>query len=249
MDIRTELTNLFPQKLVDALLDAYREIEKAFDLSKWKASELDAGHFVEASRRIIEHQLFGKYTAIGKSLPSFSDSELKKYEQASGDESYRILLPRALKSIYNVRNKRGVGHLGKVSPNEMDSTYILYTTKWILAEFLRIASGSDPEVVQSAISNIVERRIGVIWKHENIVRILHPKCSARDQALVHLYDTSPQPLQQLQDRVEYQNRSDFRKILLRLHKARLIEMNSTEQCHITPLGQTEAEKIIMTLQG
>ncbi|WP_376694489.1 hypothetical protein [Wenzhouxiangella sp. EGI_FJ10409] len=249
MDIRAELSSAFPNELVDALVDAYSEIEQAFALGKWKASELDSGHFVEAARRILEYVLFGKYTAIGKPLPGFSDHELKKYEQGSGDESYRILIPRILKSIYNLRNKRGVGHLGNVSPNEMDATYILYSVKWVLAELLRLSSGQDAGVVQSQISGIVERKIGTLWKYEDVVRILNPSCSARDQVLVFLFDESPRSASELQALVEYKNTTNFRKILARLHTSRLIELQPDGRCIISPTGQLEAENIISRLSS
>lgn len=103
MTIEAALKSRYPSDACDALLNAYREIEENFSLQKWKATELDAGHFVEAARRFIEQELFGSHTPIGKSLPTFSDAELKRYENANGDESFRMLIPRVLKSIVSVR--------------------------------------------------------------------------------------------------------------------------------------------------
>lgn len=243
MELRSELSSVFPEELVDALLDAYVEIETNYCAGKWKASELDAGHFVEAVRRIIEHALFGAYTPIGKSLPNFSDVVLHKYEQASGDDSYRMLIPRTLKSIYGVRNKRGVGHLGPISPNEMDSLLILGTVKWVLAELLRLASNAAPSEVQEAISYIVERNVPLIWKKGDIARVLDPKWKAREQVLIHLYDRSPQKSADLMGKVEYRNKTNFTKILKRLHTSGCIHLTASEDCLITPLGITEVERI------
>src|SRR5688572_15929335 len=133
MNVEVILKGKFPADVVDAVLAAYKEIESNFALRKWKASELDAGHFVEAARRIVDHALTGSHIPIGKKLADFSDAELKRYEQQVGDESYRMLIPRILKSVYNIRNKRGIGHLGSISANEMDATYIMYSAKWVLA--------------------------------------------------------------------------------------------------------------------
>lgn len=243
MNVWDELGKAYPNKLVLALLAAYSEIEINYSLGKWKASELDSGHFVEASRRILEHVLFGSHTPINKSLPGFSDSVIKKYEQASGDESYRMLIPRALKSIYNIRNKRGVGHLSDISPNEMDATYILNTSKWVLAEFLRLSSGQDPKVTQDAIAGIVEKKIGLIWKHEDITRILNEKISTRNQVLIILFDATEVNIETAQNITEYKNTTNFKKILKRLHSERFIEFDGA-RCRITPKGITEAEKII-----
>jgi hypothetical protein len=247
MKIDAALKQRFPTELVGALLAAYREIEGNFALRKWKASELDAGHFVEASRRVIEKELFGSYTPIGKDLPKFHDGELKRYEQGIGDESFRILIPRALKAIYNIRNKRGVGHLGPISPNEMDATYILYTTKWILAELVRLAAGINPSQTQQLIESIVERRLSVLWKHEGITRILETGIKARAQVLVLLFDRSPQSELELQATTEYKNLTNFRKILQRLHQDRLIEYGSGRAV-ITSKGIIAAEAVLTQYQ-
>lgn len=249
MTVDKALNSKFPADVVDALMAAFREIENNYALRKWKASELDAGHFVEAARRIIEQSLFGSYVPIGKKLPDFSDAELKRYEQASGDESFRLLIPRALKAIYNIRNKRGVGHLGLVSPNEMDATYIVYTAKWVLAELVRLGSGLSAAETQAAVDAIVERDLGVLWKHEGIVRVMADGMVTREEVLILLYDRSPQTDEELRAAVEYKNETNFRKILSRLHTDRLIEYTRGKPAHITSKGLIEAERILLKHRG
>ena len=134
--IETRYGNEIAQKL----MDSYKEIEENFVIQKWKPSELDSGHFVESARRIIEFELFGSYTPYSSKLSTFSDSVINSYQNASGNESFRMLIPRTLKAIFNIRNKRGVGHVGLISPNKMDATYIFYSVKWVLAEIIRLAS-------------------------------------------------------------------------------------------------------------
>lgn len=245
MNVEGILKARYPADVVDALLGAYREIEANYIVKKWKASELDAGHFVEAARRIIEFVLLAKYTPVNHPLSHFTDAVLKQYEQSSGDESFRLLIPRALKAIYNIRNKRGVGHISGVSPNEMDATYILYTAKWVLAELVRLVSGAPIADTQRAVDAIVERRLAAIWKEGDVTRILDTRIKARDQILVLLYDASPQSEAQLQTSVEYQNRTKFRAILRTLHRARLIFLQDDGRCIISPLGVVEAEAILL----
>src|SRR5690606_27634578 len=106
MSVASILKSIAPDELISPLLDAYKEIEVNFSARRWKASELDAGHFVEVVRRIIDFQLTGTYLPIGRPLPALSDQELRRYEQALGHESLRLLIPRLLKAVYNIRNKR-----------------------------------------------------------------------------------------------------------------------------------------------
>jgi len=239
----------YPKELVKALLLTYGEIESNFAVKKWKASELDAGHFVEVARRLVDHSLSGSFTKIGKSLPNFSDQELKRYEQLQGDESLRILIPRVLKSIYNLRNKRGVGHLGEVSPNEMDATLILYSAKWVLAEFVRLASKVDPEKAQQAVDAIIERRLDIIWKDGDKARVLVTTMNAREQILLLLYDKNGQTESELRLAIEYKNPSDFRKILRKLHASREIEYETNAPVKLTSKGLISAETIILKLKS
>lgn len=232
------------EELAITVIGAYKEIEQNYVFGKWKPSELDAGHFVEAVRRIIDMELTGSYKSLNKPLAPFNDNELKRYEQLSGNQSYRLLIPRALKSIYNLRNKRGVAHISDVSPNEMDATIILYTVKWILAELVRLKSGLSTEETQRIIDDVVERKSSIIWKHGDITSVLDPNLKAREQVLVLLYDTSPQQSVELQAIIEYNNTTNFMKILKRLHASKLIYLRANGDCFVTPVGIPEAENIL-----
>lgn len=246
-NIEDILKSRFPDDVVNELIKAYKEIESNFIIGKWKASELDAGHFVEAVRRILEFELTGKYTPISEKISSFSDAAMKKYEQGSGDESFRILIPRAVMSIYSIRNKRGVGHISNVSPSRMDATYVLYAVKWVLAELIRIAANIPPDQTQEIIDGTVERQIELLWEHDGITRVLDNKIKAREQVLILLYDKSPRSDVELQASIEYKNATNFRKILKRLHDSRLIEYAKNGDCILTSTGIREAELEISTL--
>lgn len=237
-------------KLADKIINSYKEIVENFVLEKWKYSELDAGHFVEAVRRFLELKLSGKYTPFNKKLANFSNAVLTFYENATGDESYRMLIPRALYSIYSIRNKRGAGHLTGVSPNEMDATFLLYSTKWVLAELVRLNSTLSSDETLALISSIVERQIDLIWKKDGIVRILNTKIPKSQQVLVFLYDENTQSEKKLREAIEYSNNTDFRKILRKYHKERFLEYDSGRKiCTITTKGLSEADKIIKKYHG
>jgi hypothetical protein len=236
----------YPAGVVDALFSAYTEIESNYALGKWKASELDAGHFVEAARRMLESKLFGTHTAVGTGLPNLTDREMLRYENGTGDDAFRVLIPRVLRSVYGIRSKRGIAHVGAVSPNEMDATLILYSTKWVLAEFIRQTSGMSVPDTQMVVDTIIERRLSVLWKRNGLTRVL-PKLETREQILVLLYDENDQSMGKLQNAIEYKNITNFRKILKRLHDARLIEFAGDETCTISPKGIVAAEEIIRNI--
>lgn len=238
------LSNAYDETIAQKILDAFVEIESNYFLEKWKPSELDAGHFVESVRRLIECELKGTYTPFGGRLPNFNDNVLKEYENQTGHESFRLLIPRILKSIYNIRNKRGVGHIKDISPNEMDSTLILYSVKWILSEIVRIKSTLSIPETQDLVDKIVERNINIIWKGGEFTRILDNNIPKSEQVLILLYDNSPQDIDTLKESIEYKNKTDFKRLLKKYHTNRLLELSEKEACTISPKGVLKAEELI-----
>ncbi|MHC8308330.1 hypothetical protein ACYZUC_01770 [Pseudomonas sp. GT1P32] len=244
MPIKELLKREHPEILVEHLYNSYKEIERNYQLANWKTSELDAGHFVETALRIIEQKLLGTHTPLSTSFGSFSQNTLAKFENALGHESYRILVPRTLYSVYCIRNKRGVGHIGEISPNQLDATYILHSTKWVLAEFVRLASSLSPDEANTLIHQVIERKVDTIWDDGETFMILKTKIRAQDKILLVLYKKDNLADLEVQKTIEYKNTSTFRKILTTLKKERLIDYTLDKRCKLSPLGSKRAEEIL-----
>jgi len=242
--IKKYLTSRYPDDLVNALLGAYEDVLTNYRIEKWKPSELDAGHFVEAARRIIEQVLFGKYTPLSKSMGSFSPAVLSKYESATGDESFRVLMPRVLFSIYCIRNKRGVGHISSISPNKLDATYILNSTKWVLAEFVRISISADADEAHELTNSILEREVDLIWDDGESFMILNTKLKADQKILISLYKRDRVELEELRTLIGYKNKTNFNKLAEKLKSNKFIDITAHSVCKLSPLGLKEAESII-----
>lgn len=231
-------------EIVEHILSSYTEVEENYRLEKWKPSELDAGHFVEAVRRLLENELTGTYVSFEKSMGSFSQAVLNKYESATGDEEYRIIIPRILYAIYCVRNKRGVGHISNISPNKMDASFILSSTKWVLAELVRLAGSSSPEEAQKLVDMVTDRQVDLIWDDGESFMVLNKKLKASEKALVVLYKEDKIHVEILRARVEYKNKSNFMKILYEMKKEKLIDINDEKLCKLSPLGVKAAEAVV-----
>lgn len=244
MKIEDLLKTAYPDEIVEQILSSYLEVEENFRLEKWKPSELDAGHFVEAVRRLLEHELFGSFTPFNKSVGAFNQGILHKYESATGDESYRMLIPRTLYAMYCVRNKRGVGHISTISPNKMDASFILSSTKWVLAELIRIAGSSSPDEAEKLVNQVTERQVDLIWDDGETFMILSKKLKASEKVLIALYKEDKIDIEALRSRVDYKNKSNFNKILLTLKKDKLIDIVESGLCKLSPLGVISAESIV-----
>ena len=132
-----------PVGLRDPLLETYREIASNFAEHRWEPSELNGGKFCECVYWVCQGFVTGTYVAA-PSKPANMRNASRAIEELpnsgkSGAHSLRILIPRMLPALYDIRNNRGVGHVGgDVDPNLMDATAVYSMASWILAELVRV---------------------------------------------------------------------------------------------------------------
>ena len=210
----------------------------------WKNCIATIGQFNEACFRIINLELTGNYIDLATKLPNFTNGILNNWEQySSKDEIFRTVMPRILFSMYCLRSKRGAVHLSNIDPNEIDSTVLLYQTKWFLSELIRLISNLPFNETADLIKQIISKENELVWNTGKKLRILSPKLKAKDQILCLLYTKDKLSDKELFDCVEYTNFSLFKSRLLRdLHKKRFIEYEKP-YCLLSPIGMLEAEKI------
>jgi hypothetical protein len=129
----------------------------------------------------------------------------------------------------------------------MDAVAVLYMSKWLVAELVRIFHGVDPQTAAASVEAIVERTLPIVWQVGDKRRVLKPGLSKKDETLVLLYHIDQAvPIQDLVAWVEYSNISVYkRKVLLLLHKARLVEYDAEAlTVRISPSGRRQVEEKI-----
>lgn len=241
--VRKDLESALPLELVDALISSYGEIKQNFYLGRHEPSELNGGKFVEACVRILQYETSaGKYTALGSQIRNVID-ELRCFERVPSTtaiESFRIHIPRALAAVYNVRNKRGVGHLGgDVNPNSADAALVVACADWVMAELLRVYYHCSLEEAQAIVDALVQRRLVLVHPVLGLRRVLLPSLSYKDQTLLFLAFEYPKEVtdSDLVAWTEPGNPSYYRrKVLGPLHSERLIEYYESRSCIILPPG-------------
>jgi hypothetical protein len=121
-------------ELAERLLAEFEQLNERFHLGDFRPSELSGGRFSEAAFRICQHVCTGNHTPFGKQLPKIDQlvKDLEQVPSANADDSYRLHIPRTLRLISDLRNKRDVAHLGAgvVSPNYTDASLILGCASW-----------------------------------------------------------------------------------------------------------------------
>ena len=243
-----------PAGLRDPLLKAYEEISVNYAEHRWEPAELNGGKFCEVVYSVIHGVLAGTFPS-GPSKPKDMVAACRALEitpsdpNRAGDRSLRILIPRVLQALYEIRNNRGVGHVGgDVNPNFLDATAVYSMSSWILAELVRVFHSVSVKEAQEIVDVLVERKNPLIWEFENTRRVLDPAMTKGDQALLLLHSKpSWVSEKELVAWVDHSNSRVFRAaILKRFHKSRLVEYDELQQrVRISPLGIKEVEQRIL----
>lgn len=238
-----------PVGLRDLLLKEYQNIVQNYAESRWTPSELSGGKFCEIAFTIVEGHATGHYPTSPKKPRDFVGACRKLEQNTHVPRSFQILIPRVLPAIYEIRNNRGVGHIGgDVDSNYMDATFIVNNCNWVLSEMIRMYHNISVDEAQSIVNNLVRRRVPIVWEGKSVRRVLNPNLDLRSQILV-LVATSAEPVltSDLLMWTECQNRSYFRSLLRRMHSERLVELSDDKaRVEILPPGDKEAEEVIKT---
>jgi hypothetical protein len=246
--IAAQLKTHLDSQLVDELVRTYKEIKDQFFLGHHEPSELNGGKFCEVVYRILEYiTAGGKFTPLGRHIPRLVEKlwQLQGLDASRYTETVRVHIPRVLVSVYEIRNKRGVGHVGgDVNPNLADSTYIAAGADWVMAEFLRLYYGCSLNEAQRIVDSLVQRKVSVVHDYGDVKRVLHPRTKYPDQVLLLLASAAGGKLteDELIEWTEHSNPTIFRRdVLGGLHKRRLLEWRNGN-CTISPTGLRNAEE-------
>jgi hypothetical protein len=246
----TGITRLAGSDLAERLLAEYDEILKRFATGDHRPTELSGGRFSEAAFRICQAACQLTVTPLGRQLPRSDQlcDQLENVPSSQADESFRIHVPRALRTIYDFRNKRDVAHLGAgVSPNFPDSSLVIAVSGWVLAEFVRLTFNCPPDEAQLIVDSLADRRIPLVWQQGDIIRVLDSTLGFRERTLAVLYHLEPvHPSDtQLFAAVEYSSLGKYRDNILKpLHRDALIDYRNSTVVLLPP-GKRAVEREIL----
>ena len=218
-----------PPVLRQELLGELNKIERHYREGRWEPAELDGGRLTEVVYSIVKGALDGKMPprSFKPSQMVQAIQKLEQYPDSAGPRSIRVLIPRVLLGVLDIRNDRDVGHVGgEVSSNHMDATYVLAAAKWLVAELIRIFHQVDVQTATEFVEALIQRDTPAVWEVvPGMKRVLNTKMRVRDKVLLLLHST-PSPVRDsnLLSWCEYSTPARFRTdILGRLHTEKLVD--------------------------
>lgn len=242
----------FRTKIIDVYVELKKRYVKSFFNDEYDAVGLSSGKFCETVFRFLENEIFKKYTPFDKHISNFA-AEVNKLTQApstNGNESVRIIIPRALIFIYTLRNKRGIGHVGgEIEANSIDIGTIVKSIDWVVCELIRLYHNLSLNEAQNIVDSLNMKILPDIWNVDGNRRIIKNGLTYSQKVLILLYNEldNKASFNELFEWSEYSSRSMFKsKIISTLHKEKLIEYNAIKQeITISPKGINEAEILLL----
>ncbi len=238
---KSKILSSIPDGLRTPLFDCFDRITRNYRERRWEPSELNGGKLCEVVYTILRGHIDDNFPP-SPSKPSNMVDACRALEQESSsiNRSVKIQIPRMLIALYEVRNNRGVGHTGgDVDPNHMDAIAVLYMSKWIMSEIIRIFHAIDIKSASDIVDTLVDRTIPAIWEIGDMHRVLNTSLTMKQKTLLLLY----QELNGVHESnlfmwVEHSNASVYRRdVLKKLHIDRFVEYdNHNRVVTISPKG-------------
>lgn len=231
-----------PAELVNELLEAFAEAKRRFYRDDLRPSEIEGARFSEAVFRILEWATTQQYTPLGKTLPSV-DTMMKTLLNAKANDSIRIHIPRTLRLIYDVRNKRDVAHLGDgIDPNQQDATMVVRNMEWVLAELVRLYHDVSATQAHGIIVDLVSKDVPLIQVFDGFPRVLK-QLKASDHVLALLYWRGVEggTFTELHSWARAAMRANLKRTLNTLDGKDLLHLNG-DRYVLTHLGERDVEQ-------
>lgn len=228
------------------LVATLNEISTNFRQSRWEPSELNGGKLCEVVYSIVKGEADGSFP-VASSKPRNMVSACQQLEQETQlPRSLRIQVPRMIIALYEIRNNRGVGHVGgEVNPNHMDAVAVLYMAKWLVAELIRVFHCVDTATATEMVDALVEREVQVVWLVDGRKRVLLEKLTLRNKTLLLLYSEAGAVAEDdLRNWVEASNPTSYRRDVLRAaHRGKLLEYDDrAKTVRLSPTGARYVEE-------
>ena len=131
------------------------------------------------------------------------------------DTILTLAIPRAVRALHDIRNKKDVAHVKSIDPDSFDIHYCETSCDWILSQFVSLVFGSDSTESKKIIDSLCEKKIPWIQEFENgSTLLLLSDLNIKNQILLALYHHSPNTLNlvEISDIIYYKNQSYMKQI-------------------------------------
>lgn len=214
------------------------------DCATGALEQVSAGKFVEHFVQALQQLATGAHDAkpdVDKYLNTHAENA------TALSEHLRLCAARIARSIYTLRNKRNVAHVGDVDPNRFDLKFCHDAASWIMAEMLRSsAPGLTMEQAGELIA-LVQSPVGTLVEEIGGVRIVLGDVDMRAEMLLLLHSHYPAAvtLDVLYKSMSRRSAGSVRNKIRDLYQAKLAQGDAKTGYRLTQAGYVAAVAEIM----
>ena len=238
----------------------YLELKSRHAQSRHDASKQDtvggsAGKLCETIVRLLQHELAGRFTPFGQQLNLAAMCEsFAQFPKTTGNDSLRVVIPRAVSFLYTLRNKRGIGHVGwDIDANAIDGLTIARVADWVLCELIRNFHTMSLEDADALVGSVASRDVPDVWEVAGRKRVLRADLDFKQKTLLLLYASTESAVlaEDLFAWCKYSNFAVYKtKVLRQLDSANLVDYDdATQSVVLSPLGVKLVEEQIVGSQA
>ena len=181
-------------KHIKAALHHYSKLVEYFRVGDFENCLAKAGKFVEAVLKSLCVYAGmglppGRGFKVDKVINGLAQLDPKRF-----DDTVRLLIPRALRFVYDLASNRGGRHdPDNIDPNEMGARIAVETCSWVLAEMIRFCQVGKvaPSEAKELVDALTEKKYSVVEDVEGRVYFNKEEKSALEVALVALWRKHP----------------------------------------------------------
>jgi hypothetical protein len=210
----------------------------------WDSCLTNGGKFVEAVLKCFH------YLRTGVEIDTVKvDEEVRLLEQTTSLNDFeRLTIPRALRLIYEFRNRRGGAHNNSFDPIKMDCASVVANSKWVVEELTRLYLTNDAIAAQTLVDGLLVRDTVLVEEIDGDRLVLRPGLSARVQLEIIMW-REPAKRFSFKDLTRWVHNHTTTNISSTLYKMKKDNLahQTEEGWKLTDLGMRQAEEEIVKL--
>lgn len=145
------LSNSLPQNYVNLVKQEYNELKNSYYSEDKIKVGIHSGKLCELISSLLCYQEFNQVEDLNNINFNNNIQKLEGGGQKKKphEEVSRLMIPKVLRSVYTIRNKRNVAHIKTVDPSKVDLKFINISVDWIISQILIIyCNVNNDEVVK-----------------------------------------------------------------------------------------------------
>jgi hypothetical protein len=234
------LRSFLPAVVADGLADQYRILRR--DVVTGTLGRSAPGKFVEHFVQALQHICTGSYDQ-SPNVDYFLRTVESTYPAL--DDGLRICGARLARSMYSLRSKRNIAHIGSIDPNIADLKLLLSSADWILCELLRQYIPSTSRDAEHAVASVLTPLSPVLEDIDG-QKIVLGELNAREEVLVLLHSVYPvrMTLHELCQHADRRAATTIRNESRSLWNERLVVGTPKAGYKLSSIGFRQAEEVI-----